>query len=228
MNHPHKQQLLEEFTDFLEQSDLDETELAHPPDLNSLLTEMAGLKAEVKTESRHLKTMLDQFSESLETLQRDNKALTEELDRYQQRLVEQKRNTEYEVQRKMILEFLDVYDRLAAGVAVLTKYKPVDSLFSHSKKQDRRFIKSMCEGQDMSIKRLEQFLQSYQVHAIETEGKTLDPHTMTAVATAHKKNLPQGRVVEEIRKGFYFEHSVLRLAEVKVNKKPSDAFVPKQ
>ena len=60
------------------------------------------------------------------------RALTEELERHQQRLVEQKRNTEHEVQRKMVLEFLDVYDRLAAGAAVLTKYKPVNSLFSHS------------------------------------------------------------------------------------------------
>lgn len=214
MTHPHKQQLLEEFADYLEQSEFDETDLDRQPDLNSMLTELAGLKVEIKAESRHLKTMLDQFSESLETLKHDNKALTEELNRSQQRLAEHQLDT----RRKMILEFLDVYDRLAAGVAVINKYKPVDSLFNHSKKQDRRFIKSIRDGQDMSIKRLEQLLQSYQVHAIETEGKMLDPQTMTAVATINKKNLPHGQVVEEIRKGFYLENSVLRLAEVRVNK----------
>lgn len=218
MGHPHKQQLLEEFTDYLEQMDIAESDLAQPPDLHSLFTEMAGLKAEVKAESRHMKTMLDQFSISLETLQCDNKALTEELNRYQQRLVELKRNTQQETERKIILEFLDIYDRLAAGIAVLRKYQPVDSLFSHSKKQDKRFINSLREGQDMSINRLEQLLQSYQVRAIDTKGKTLDPLTMTAVATVNNKNLPQGLIVEEIRKGFYFENSVLRLAEVKVNK----------
>ena len=228
MSHPHKQQLLEEFAGYLDQSEFDESDLAHPPDLSSLLTEMAGLKAEVKAESRHLKTMLDQFSESLKSLQHDNKTLSEELHRNQLRLAEQKRNTQYETQRKMVLELLDVYDRLAAGAAVLKKYNPVDSLFNHSKKQDRRFINSMREGQDMSIKRLEQLLQSYQVHAIETEGKTLDPHTMTAVATVNNKKLLQGQVVEEIRKGFYFENSILRLAEVKVNKKPGDTIAPIQ
>lgn len=219
MTDSRKQQLLEEFADYLEQSEFDEPDCNRQPDLNSLLTELAGLKAEVKAESRHMKTLLDRFSESLEALQRDNKALTDEMGRHQQHLAEQKKNTEQEVQRKMVLEFLDVYDRLAAGEAVLKKYKPVDSLFNHSKKQDRRFIKSMREGQEMSVKRMEQLLQSYQVLAIETEGKTLDPQTMTAVATVNRKNLPHGKVVEEIRKGFYLESGVLRLAEVKVNKK---------
>ncbi len=216
MSHPHKQKLLEEFADYLDQTEFDETDLDRQPDLNSLLTEMAGLKAEVKAESRHLKSMLDQFSESLETLRRSNEALTEELNRSQQRLAEHLRDT----RRTMILEFLDVYDRLEAGAAALKNYKPVDSLFSHSKKQDRRIIQSMRDGQDMSIKRLEQLLQSHQVHAIETEGKLFDPKTMTAIATIHQKNLPHAQVVEEIRKGFYLENSVLRLAEVKVNKNP--------
>lgn len=216
MSLPHKQQLLEEFADFLDQTEFDESDLGGQPDLNSLLTEMAGLKAEVKAESRHLKSMLDQFSESLETLRRSNEALTEELNRSEQRLAENQRD----IRREMLLEFLDVYDRLAAGAAVLKQYKPVDRLFNHSKKQDRRFIQSMREGQDMSIKRLEQLLQSHQVHAIETEDKPFDPNTMTAVAAIHQKNLPHAQVVEEIRKGFYFENSVLRLAEVKVNKNP--------
>ncbi len=161
-----------------------------------------------------MKTMLDQFSVSLETLRNDNQTLAQQLHSYKERLAEQKRDTE----RKMLMEILDVYDRLTAGLQVLQNYRPVDALFNHSKKQDIRFIKSLREGQQMSVQRLEQVLQSHQVRAIETQGKILDPQTMTAVATVSNEKLLQGMVVEELRKGFYYGDDLLRLAEVKVNK----------
>lgn len=216
MSHPQKQQLLDEFADFLEQAEIDSSGLQQQPDLNTLFTEMAGLKAEVKAESRNFKTTLAQYDKSLELLQHNNKLLSEELAQHQQRLAEQRRNT----RSSMLLEFLDVYDRLAAGSLFLKQYKPVDSLFNHTKKQDRQFIQSIYQGQVMTINRLLQLLESHQVSAIETVGKILNPHTMTAAATVNIKHLPQGQVVEELRKGFYFEKKVLRLAEVKVNKKP--------
>ncbi len=216
MNAARKQSVLEEFSLYLEQLDEGMPETDAIPDLNTLLTEMEALKSSVKVESRHLKSTLDQFSASLEGLQKANAILSDELDQYRQRLLEQKRD----IQRKMALELLGVYDRLAAGLAMLINYKPVDALFSHSKKQDRRFIASLREGQAMSIQRLEQLLFAYQVRPIDTQDKKFDPQTMIAVATAHKKKLPHGQVVEELRKGFYFEDTVLRLAEVKVNKHP--------
>ncbi len=214
MTDPQKQQLLEEFAGYLERSGFNDDDFKHQPDLHTLLTEMVGLKTEVKAESRHMKTMLDQFSVSLETLRNDNQTLAQQLHSYKERLAEQKRDTE----RKMLMEILDVYDRLTAGLQVLQNYRPVDALFNHSKKQDIRFIKSLREGQQMSVQRLEQVLQSHQVRAIETQGKILDPQTMTAVATVSNEKLLQGMVVEELRKGFYYGDDLLRLAEVKVNK----------
>lgn len=215
--HPHKQQLLDEFAGYLERSDFDDDDFKQQPDLNSLLTEMVGLKTEVKTESRHLKTMLDQFTVSLETLQQDNQALTQQLHDYKARLAKQK----HDIERKMIAEILDLYDRLSAGLQVLQNYRPVNALFNHSKKQDTRYIKSLREGQQLTVQRLEQILQSYQVRPIETGGKVLDPHLMVAMATVRDKQLPPGAVVEELRKGFYYREQILRLAEVKVNK-PDD------
>ena len=214
MSDTQKSLLLEEFQAYLEQTDLAQSLSAEQPDLSTLLGEMAGLRSEVKAESRHFKTTLDTLSETLATLQTDNKALTDELVTHNERL-EQMRS---ETLRAVLLDIVDIYDRLTVGFGVLQNYHPVSSLFNHSKKQDVRFIKSFKEGQSMTLKRFEQLLQRYNVHAINCVGKQLDPRTMTAVEITHNPKLDNGIVIEELLKGFLFEENVLRLAEVKVNK----------
>ena len=58
MTDPQKSRLLEEFQLFLEQADLSSEKPDIEPDLNTLLIEMAGLKSEVKAESRQFKQTL--------------------------------------------------------------------------------------------------------------------------------------------------------------------------
>jgi molecular chaperone GrpE len=215
MSDTQKNRLLEEFQAYLEQNDLAHSLSAEQPDLSTLLSEMAGLKTEVKAESRHFKTTLDTLSNSLTTLQSDNKALADELALHGERLLQMRNETLHAV----ILEAIDIYDRLSAGFEVLQNYQPVSSLFSHSKKQDVRYIKSFKEGQSMTLKRFEQLLQRHNVQAIDCIGKLLDPCTMSAVEIDRNPKLENGIVIEELRKGFLFEGKVLRLAEVKVNKR---------
>jgi len=214
MSDTQKKRLLEEFQAYLEQTDLAHILSAEQPDLSTLLGEMAGLKSEVKAESRHFKTTLDTLSSSLTTLQTDNKALADELALHGERLQQMRNETLYAV----MLEAVDIYDRLSAGFEVLQNYQPVSSLFSHSKKQDVRYIKSFKEGQSMTLKRFEQLLQRHNVQTIDCIGKLLDPCTMSAVEIDRNPKLENGIVIEELRKGFLFEGKVLRLAEVKVNK----------
>ena len=215
MSDTQKNRLLEEFQAYLEQTDLAHTLSAEQPDLSTLLGEMAGLKSEVKAESRHFKTTLDTLSNSLTTLQTDNKALADELALHGERLQQMRNETLHAV----MLDAIDIYDRLSAGFKVLQNYQPVSSLFSHSKKQDVRYIKSFEEGQSMTLKRFEQLLQRHNVQVIECIGKMLDPCTMSAVEIDRNPKLENGIVIEELRKGFLFEGNVLRLAEVKVNKR---------
>ncbi|MGR9012593.1 MAG: nucleotide exchange factor GrpE [Gammaproteobacteria bacterium] len=214
MSDAQKERLLEEFQQYLEQTDLEQVHEGAEPDLTTLLGEMAGLKAEVKAESRHFKTTLDTLGDALATVQADNKALTDELALHKTQL-QQQRN---EVLRAVLLELVDVYDRLTVGFGMLQNYHPVASLFSHSKKQDVDFIGSFKEGQGMTLRRFEQLLQRHRVVPIDCVGKTLDPHTMSAVEVGHDAKLDNGVVIEELRQGFLFEDQVLRVAEVKVNK----------
>lgn len=214
MSDTQKKRLLEEFQSYLEHADLEQMPGAQP-DLHTLLGEMAGLKAEVKAESRHFKSTLDTLSDTLTTVQADNKALTDQLAAHEAHLQQQRS----EVLRPVLLDIVDIYDRLTVGNGMLQKYHPVASLFSHSKKQDVDFIASFKEGQTMTLRRFEQLLQRHRVYPIECVGKTLDPRTMTAVEIANDATLDNGVVIEELRKGFLFEDQVLRLAEVKVNKR---------
>ena len=214
MSDTHKNHLLEEFQTYLEQTDLAHALSAEQPDLSTLLGEMAGLKSEVKAESRHFKTTLDTLSNALTALQTDNKALADELGTHGERL----QSVRSETLRTVLLEIADIYDRLTVGFGILQNYHPVSSLFGHSAKQDVRFIESFKEGQSMTLKRFEQLLQRHQVYAIDCVGKLLDPRTMSAVEISQDPSIDNGIVIEELRKGFLFENNVLRLAEVKVNK----------
>jgi molecular chaperone GrpE len=212
MSDTHKNRLLEEFQSYLETVDLSQLASDQPPDLNSLLAEMASLKSEVKAEARQFKNTLETLTEALNALQGDNKALAAELAMHGTHLQQQR----HELSRTVLMDVLDIYDRLLVGLAVLQNHKPTSSFFA--KKQDDRFINSVKEGQEITLKRVEHLLQRNQISPIESLGKTLDPHTMNAVEIGHDPKVANGIVIEELRKGFLFEKEILRLAEVKVNK----------
>jgi molecular chaperone GrpE len=209
-----KTELLDDFQKYLQQSQSSHFPAVDQPDLNTLLSELTGLKTEVKAESRQFKNTLDTLSASLDTVQESNKRLTEELAASHEQHIQQQN----EMMRSILLTLIEVYDRLNAGIDTLHRYQPVDSLFKHSKKKDIRFINRVKEGQIMTVSRFEQLLQHYQVQEIESIGQRLDPLTMIAVNTAKDTTLDNGVVIEELRKGFLYQGQILRLAEVTVNK----------
>ena len=209
-----KTELIEQFQAYLKQSNLDTLSAHSQPDLYSLLSELTGLKSEVKAESRQFKNTLDTLSSALTTVQDDNKALSTELALSAKRLDQQ----QDDLTRAMLLEFIGIYDSLASGIQVLHNYRPVNTLFKSSRKKDVSFIKRFEEGQIMSLRRFDQLFQRYQVKPIVCVGKMLDPTLMTAVETANNPELENGKVLEELRTGFLYKNQLLRLAEVKVNK----------
>jgi len=213
---PQKQELLDQFQHYLEQNNQDSFTSNEQPDLNTLLSELTALKTEVKTESRHYKNTLDTLSSALSTVQEDNKTLSADLALSTEQLQQQ----QTEITRTMLLEIVDIYDRMSSSLDVLQAYRPVKSLFKNSRQKDMHFIDQIKQGQLMTTRRFEQLLQRYQVRTIDCIGKLLDPITMSAVETSHDPKLQNGIVLEELRKGFLFQHQVLRVAEVKVNKIP--------
>jgi len=206
--------LLEEFQQFLEQSTESGFSSDEQPDLNTLLVEMAGLKSEVKAESRQFKNTLDTLSSALAAVQEDNKTLTDELRTSSERM----QNRQNEALRTLLLEMVDIYDRLLGSVEILRNYRPAAALFGHSRKKDVDFIRQLQEGQAMTIRRYAQLLQRYHVTPVDCIDRQFDPVTMHAVETGCDPERENGIVLEELRKGFLLHDRVLRLAEVRVNK----------
>lgn len=213
-----KELLIDRFRAYLDEAS--DTIAAEPDteqrqtDLFSLFTELAALKNEVKLESRQLKTALDEFRAVFATLQSSHGQLSDALERARAAQQEQRRA----LLRPLLLELLELYDRLAAGLTVLQGYRPAPRPWFG--KREKALIGAIGQGQEISLRRLEQLLNAQNVNALEVTGKPLDPHTMRAAEVEQRKDLDNGIVTEELRKGFLWEGELLRLAEVKVNKRP--------
>ncbi len=212
MDESNKEKLVEQFRAYLEKPDEKETP-QQKTDLFSLFTELAALRNEIRLESRQLKTALDMFRESFELVQNSNEQLTKELERCRSEQGNETRDNT----KVLLLAFLEVYDRLEAGLKTLKHYK--QSSWGFFCQQEIRLISGVKEGQAMTLRRVTQLLARYQVRPMDVLNKVLNPHTMRAVEVESDQRLKNGIVTEELRKGFMWDQEVLRIAEVKVNKK---------
>jgi molecular chaperone GrpE len=210
MDESTKERLIAQFRAYLDTDPVDEE--TQQTDLFSLFTELAALRNEVKLESRQVKNALDLFKGTFDTLQSSHDQLISELEHCRS---EQNRQIR-ENTRTLLLAFLDVYDRLEAGMTTLNSY--TSSSWIHFCKREIRLIRGLQEGQAMTLRRLDNLLASYRVRPLFVLNKPLDPHCMRAVEVDSQPNTINGIVTGELRKGFMWEEEVLRPAEVKVNK----------
>lgn len=215
MDEATKYQLLEQFRTYLETCDPEAggDETSPTTDLFSLFTELAGLRNEVKLEARQFKVALDHFKTVVETLQTTQAQWRQDVD-------ERHRQQRRDALRSMLLEMLEIYDRLEDGLATLSNYTP-SRWTRWFTKHESRVIDGLKEGQAMTLRRFNQFLTRYHVRPLEVLNKPLDPHCMQAVEADSQPHLENGIVTGELRKGFLWEEELLRPAEVKVNKKES-------
>ena len=221
MDIENKEHLLERFRAYLDELPdaalTDPGEESRQTDLYSLFSELAALKNEVRLESRQVKTVLDEFRAVFETLQTSQIQLGGELDRARAAFPEQRRAA----LKPVLRELVELYDRLEAGLRVLQNYRPtvLSRLFGLGQRE-RTLLQAITQGQDISLRRLEQLLNSQQVVALSALGQPLDPHTMRAAEVEQRGDVGNGIVTEELRRGYLWQGELLRLAEVKVNRRP--------
>ena len=75
------------------------------------------------------------------------------------------------------------------------------------------------DGLNVIIKNMESILDNYEVKAIESEGKKLDPKLHEVVQEIEEDNLEEGTIVKEIAKGYIIRGKVLKYSKVGVSKK---------
>lgn len=212
--------LLERLQAYLEQADtLDGSAdaVAPPaPDLFTLLAELGALKSEVKLESRQVKQALEQFREVFDSLRQANQQLAGELARRQQ----ESRDLAAEAETAILLELLEVRDRLRDGNLHALAYRPgwLSRLGGAA-----GFVEGMAQGLGMTLRRLDETLARRQVHPFPAVGQAFDPLRMRAVEVARDPAYPPGTVVTEVGTGYLRGETLLRLADVIVNTREDES-----
>lgn len=212
MDEAVRDQLLARFRAYLDTADGAAQESGEDaPDLFTLLAEVAALKTEVKVESRQVKAALDQFRELFELLRQSQGRLEEELAREREAAQMQHQAAE----RELLVELLDLRDRLQAGLSHGEGYRPG---WLARRDGAGEVVRGMSEGIAMSLRRLDETLLRRGVRPVDAVGAPFDARTMHAAEVVTDPLRPSGQVVRELRRGFLLGDRLLRVAEVIVNK----------
>jgi molecular chaperone GrpE len=211
-----KQALIDRFRGYLDMVEDGEEPPDDPgetADLFSVLVEMAALRSEVRTESRLVKEALEQFRGVFDSLQASQATLQRELDRART----ETRDQEQSALRPLLLDVIDLRDRLVAALTLSAAARPRwrDRLW----RRDRSGVAAWQEGLRMTLRRLDQVLLDRRVVATQLAGLPFDPRLARAIGTAADSSVAaEGTVIKEVRAGFLWDDQVLRTAEVIVSK----------
>jgi len=210
-----KQALIDRFRGYLDMVEDGEEPPDDPgetADLFSVLVEMAALRSEVRTESRLVKEALEQFRSVFDSLQASQATLQRELDRART----ETRDQEQSALRPLLLDVIDLRDRLVAALTLSAAARPRwrDRLW----RRDRSGVAAWQEGLRMTLRRLDQVLLDRRVVATQLAGLPFDPRLARAIGTAADSSVAEGTVIKEVRAGFLWDDQVLRTAEVIVSK----------
>ena len=222
MDETIREKLLSRFVAYLDGLDHDEfgavpataEEAREEADLFSVFVELAGLRNEVRTQSRLVKEALDQFRGVFDTLQASHATLEQELKRARAEAHDRERT----LLKPLLLDIIDVRDRLSAGLKPAMAASP--RWYERFRpKTKREAEEAWREGMRMTLRRIDKLLADRRIVATETVGRPFDPRLAAAVATIEDPAAADGIVVEEVRPGFLWQGELLRPAEVIVAKR---------
>jgi len=87
-------------------------------------------------------------------------------------------------------------------------------------------LASLQTGVAMVQQQLKSILAETGLEEIDAAGKPFDPALHEAVSQLETKDMPEGQVVQQIRKGYKLRDRLLRPASVVVSKKPEKSGAP--
>jgi molecular chaperone GrpE len=202
-------------------------------DLYSLWSAMTALRREVKLQSRTFKQVNDALAQLKQTMvallgQDSSPELAEvkgpEADAA---LAMHERRPE----KQHIDLLLDLRDRFERGLnsaraveaGLAGNHRPWWARWFAAENEQQshahHVLTALEKGYTLTMDRLDQALQDYQLSPILCEGKEFDSHRMTAVELEETDSVPEGTVVGVYRTGYEWEGEVYRPAQVKVARK---------
>ncbi len=78
----------------------------------------------------------------------------------------------------------------------------------------------ILQGMTMVFKQIEDFLLEHGVEEINADASPFDPNLHEAVGQQHSAEVPEGHVIQQLRKGYKLKDRLLRAANVVVSRGP--------
>lgn len=209
-----KQELLERFRTYLN-TEFPCESTADEIDQMSLFREMAGLRNEVKIESRQFKGALDDFRQAFTSLDDQQ----QEIVRIMQAKSQHKHQAKNGIPAPAIFGLIELYDKIAAGLATELPKPSLAERLLPGGKRGRQLLRGHLEGQEIILGRVLDLLEQCGVSTIEAVGKRFNPNIMKAVGFEVDPRQQGNTVLEENNKGFRQGEKIVRAPEVIVNKR---------
>jgi molecular chaperone GrpE len=115
-------------------------------------------------------------------------------------------------------ERLDFRDFATAGA--VEQFLPVLDNFQLALKAGGT-AEQLRTGVELIVKQMDEALRSLNVVAVETVGAQFDPHVHESIDSVERVDLPDGQVLDEVRRGYRIKERLLRPALVRVVSNPS-------
>jgi len=111
-----------------------------------------------------------------------------------------------------------------ANESLLEKLMPVldnfDMALSAAQNNQTGTTQSMQQGVNMILQQFKTVLQDAGLEEVDALGKAFDPHLHEAIAQQESAEVPEGQVLQQVRKGYKLRDRLLRPASVVVAQKP--------
>jgi molecular chaperone GrpE len=164
-------------------------------------------QAGVQNERIELEDELEQEHVKAEDYLRRLQYLQAEFDNYRKRVERERDEVNRLAADRLLVDLLSIFDELRIAIEVAKNT------------EDREVI---VTGLQMVLKKLNSLFEKEGLKPIESIGKEFDPNLHEVIQRVEAGGGEEGRIVEEIRRGFTLRGKVIRSSLVKVGVAPKE------
>jgi molecular chaperone GrpE len=132
-----------------------------------------------------------------------------DLENYKKRAAREKQDTARFANESLLSSLMPVLDSFDRALAVANNAQGAD-------------VDSLKTGVNMINDQLRSVLADAGLEEIDATGRVFDPNLHEAVSQRESDEVPEGHVLEQLRKGYKFRERLLRAASVVVAKEPAN------
>ncbi len=179
-------------------ADLDISELPNPSSL-----------AEAGDELKYLANAFKNIKKEYDDLNQNYLKSLADAENFRKRMNREKEESLKYSNEKLIKDLLPVLDFLDLAIGHSETYLEQDKTGN---------LKSFVEGVKLSYDEFVKTLKNHGVEIIETAGKTFNPNFHQVVEMVEDANQPEGKILEEKRRGYIYKERLLRPSLISISK----------